>query len=309
MNSIIEPNLTDLSEGALKRWQRVTRLVQLIWNKWHRGYLSELQQRNKWQFQKKNVKVGDLVVLIEDNMPTFKWPLGRVTKIYSGNDTLIRVVKVKAQNGWQSFHKLCDVAYPLPNLQSQPATSIFNLKFMYSAGVLHLTYFLQKLKPSSSRTLLLLSEIQFTRVLNLNEKLDDNLFEVYTDGSKNAGGVVFSVCILKEEIQHEILSFKLDSHNTDFHAELAALGEAAAWAVKTNNKINIFKDIRSSIDALKSHKTKFKFVNSIKEKFCLAEGLAALTWVKAHVGNELTDHFAKLACIDIPRRILFQNLN
>ncbi|GBN32855.1 hypothetical protein AVEN_14027-1 [Araneus ventricosus] len=37
MNSIIEPNLTDLSEGALKRWQRVTRLVQLIWNKWHRA--------------------------------------------------------------------------------------------------------------------------------------------------------------------------------------------------------------------------------------------------------------------------------
>ncbi|GBL89761.1 hypothetical protein AVEN_149075-1 [Araneus ventricosus] len=99
MNSIIEPNLTELSEGILKRWQRVARLMPLIWNKWHRGYLSELQQRNKWQFQKKNVKVGDLVVLIEDNMPTFKWPLGRVTKIYSGNDTLIRVVKVQTQNG------------------------------------------------------------------------------------------------------------------------------------------------------------------------------------------------------------------
>ncbi|GBN91325.1 hypothetical protein AVEN_133422-2-1, partial [Araneus ventricosus] len=47
MNSIIEPNL---SESVLKKWQRVTRLVQLIWNKWHRDYLSELQQRNKWQF-------------------------------------------------------------------------------------------------------------------------------------------------------------------------------------------------------------------------------------------------------------------
>ncbi|GBM86012.1 hypothetical protein AVEN_30513-1 [Araneus ventricosus] len=97
MNSIIEPNLTDLSESVLKRWQRVTRLVQLIWNKWHRGYLSEFQQRNKWQFQKKNVKVGDLVVLIEDNMPAFKWPLGRITKIYSGNDTLIRVLNFKTQ--------------------------------------------------------------------------------------------------------------------------------------------------------------------------------------------------------------------
>ncbi|GFX13816.1 hypothetical protein TNCV_3421281 [Trichonephila clavipes] len=37
--------------------------------------------------------MGDLVVLIEDNMPTFKWPLGRITEIYSGSDALIRVVK------------------------------------------------------------------------------------------------------------------------------------------------------------------------------------------------------------------------
>ncbi|GBM37034.1 hypothetical protein AVEN_31874-1 [Araneus ventricosus] len=47
MNSIIEHNLTDLNESVLKRWQRVTRLVQLIWKKWHRSYLSDLQQRNK----------------------------------------------------------------------------------------------------------------------------------------------------------------------------------------------------------------------------------------------------------------------
>ncbi|GFU57534.1 integrase catalytic domain-containing protein [Trichonephila clavipes] len=30
INSIIEPKLTDLNENALKGWQRVTRLVQLI---------------------------------------------------------------------------------------------------------------------------------------------------------------------------------------------------------------------------------------------------------------------------------------
>ncbi|GFX74738.1 integrase catalytic domain-containing protein [Trichonephila clavipes] len=72
MTSVVEPNLIELKQNALKKWQRITRLVQLIWNKWHRCYLSELQQRNKWQFKKQNVNVGDLVVLIEDNMPTFK---------------------------------------------------------------------------------------------------------------------------------------------------------------------------------------------------------------------------------------------
>ncbi|GFW35550.1 integrase catalytic domain-containing protein [Trichonephila clavipes] len=99
MTSVVEPNLIELKENALKKWQRITRLVQLIWNKWHGCYLSELQQRNKWQFKKQNVKVGVLVVLIEDNMPTFKWPLGRITEIYSGSDALIRVVKVKTEFG------------------------------------------------------------------------------------------------------------------------------------------------------------------------------------------------------------------
>ncbi|GFW04299.1 integrase catalytic domain-containing protein [Trichonephila clavipes] len=112
MTSVVEPNLIELKENALKKWQRITRLVQLIWNKWHRCYLSELQQRNKWQFKKQNVNVGDLVVLIEDNMPTFKWPLGRITEIYCGSDALIRVVKVKTQFG--EYKRTISRVYLLP---------------------------------------------------------------------------------------------------------------------------------------------------------------------------------------------------
>ncbi|GFU27230.1 integrase catalytic domain-containing protein [Trichonephila clavipes] len=115
MTSVVEPNLIELKENALKKWQRITRLVQLIWNKWHRCYLSELQQRNKWQFKKQNVKVGDLVVLIEDNIPTFKSPLGRITEIYSGSDTLIRVVKVNTQFGEykRAISRVCLLPMPV----------------------------------------------------------------------------------------------------------------------------------------------------------------------------------------------------
>ncbi|GFV78857.1 integrase catalytic domain-containing protein [Trichonephila clavipes] len=115
MTSVVEPNLIELKENALKKWQRITRLVQLIWNKWHSCYLSELQQRNKWQFKKQNVNVGDLVVLIEDNIPTFKWPLGRITEIYSGSDALIRVVKVKTQFGEykRAISRVCLLPMPV----------------------------------------------------------------------------------------------------------------------------------------------------------------------------------------------------
>ncbi|GBM97397.1 hypothetical protein AVEN_821-1 [Araneus ventricosus] len=55
-------------------------------------------------------------------------------------------------------------------------------------------------------------------------------------------------------------------------------------------------DSRSSIDTLKGHRTKSKFVNGIKEKFRLAEGLVGIAWLEAHVGipgNDLADRFAK----------------
>ncbi|GBM26198.1 hypothetical protein AVEN_197016-1 [Araneus ventricosus] len=80
-----------------------------------------------------------------------------------------------------------------------------------------------------------------------------------------AGGVGLSVCILKDEIQQTILIYKLNTDNSVFQAELTALGEAAAWAIEANKKINIFSDSRSSMDALKGHRTKSKFVDGIKE--------------------------------------------
>ncbi|GBM80812.1 hypothetical protein AVEN_144538-1 [Araneus ventricosus] len=140
-----------------------------------------------------------------------------------------------------------------------------------------------------------------TRVSELRDKVQDSHFEVYTDGSKVDGGVGFSVCILHGEIQHKIICKKLEPQNTVFQAELATLGEAVDWAIENKKKINIYTDSRSSIEALKSYGSRSKLVISIKNKFCLAEGLVGVAWVKAHVGisgNELADHFDKLASVE-----------
>nr|XP_042913145.1 uncharacterized protein LOC122273148 [Parasteatoda tepidariorum] len=82
MNAIIELELTNLKENRLSRWQRITKLVQLIWRKWQRSYLSELQQRGKWRFEKDNVKIGSLVLIIEDNLPANKWLMGEYLKCF-----------------------------------------------------------------------------------------------------------------------------------------------------------------------------------------------------------------------------------
>ncbi|GFY13197.1 uncharacterized protein TNCV_364441 [Trichonephila clavipes] len=92
-----EPNLTKCKESNLKKWQKITKIVQLMWKFWSRNYLNQLQQRGKWMFEKNNVKIGDLVLIIEENLPTYKWALGRIVELYYGEDKKVRVVKIKTQ--------------------------------------------------------------------------------------------------------------------------------------------------------------------------------------------------------------------
>ncbi|GFW20519.1 integrase catalytic domain-containing protein [Trichonephila clavipes] len=66
LNSIIEPNLINIKESHLRKWEKITRTVRLMWKFWHRNYLNQMQQRYKWMFENNNVKVGDLV-LVKNN--------------------------------------------------------------------------------------------------------------------------------------------------------------------------------------------------------------------------------------------------
>ncbi|GFX86894.1 integrase catalytic domain-containing protein [Trichonephila clavipes] len=93
--SIVEPDLTNLNENRLANWQKITKIIQLIWKRWSVDYLNSLQQRNKWHFEKKNAKIGDRVIIKEDNLPSCQWSLGRINNIYPGKDSKVRVVEVK----------------------------------------------------------------------------------------------------------------------------------------------------------------------------------------------------------------------
>ncbi|GFV32308.1 integrase catalytic domain-containing protein [Trichonephila clavipes] len=99
ITSISEPNLLDKTENTLSRWQKLTKIVQHIWTKWSRDYLNNLQQRNKWQFHKDNVKLNTMVLIKDDNLPVNKWSLGRITKLVPGTDGTVRVVEIKTNKG------------------------------------------------------------------------------------------------------------------------------------------------------------------------------------------------------------------
>ncbi|GBN29614.1 Putative protein in type-1 retrotransposable element R1DM [Araneus ventricosus] len=133
-------------------------------------------------------------------------------------------------------------------------------------------------------------------------------YEVYTDGSRIEDQTGFAVCILQDNINIVNFLFKLKPYNSVFQAELAAIQYAANWAASHNYTVNIYTDSLSSIMALKSARSRSRFVNHAKKEVLSAIDLVGLSWVKAHVGlegNELADRNAKQAVIsgtemDIP---------
>ena len=51
--------------------------------------------QSKWLRQQRNVEVGEVVLVMDDQTPRAHWPLGRVTKSYLGKDAVVRVVDVR----------------------------------------------------------------------------------------------------------------------------------------------------------------------------------------------------------------------
>ncbi|GFX63718.1 integrase catalytic domain-containing protein [Trichonephila clavipes] len=99
ITAIVEQSLLQCESNRLNVWQRITKSVQTIWKRWSLSYLNSLQQRKKWIVNKENLKLGDMVLIREENLPPCKWLLGRVVKIYMGKDKKVRVVDIKTGKG------------------------------------------------------------------------------------------------------------------------------------------------------------------------------------------------------------------
>ena len=92
-----------------RRWRQVQYLANVFWKRWIAEYLPTLQRREKWTKSVRNVRVGDIVILVDYNCERNHWPLGRVIETYTGEDGLVRSVKVFSRSSTfiRPIHKLC----------------------------------------------------------------------------------------------------------------------------------------------------------------------------------------------------------
>ena len=99
LESFPDPASSYQSLSVLRRWHLCQSLVRHFWKRWSGEYLISLQRLSKWHRSPKNLTVGDIVILREDNMTTMKWPLARITQTHAGKDGVVRVVTLKTPTG------------------------------------------------------------------------------------------------------------------------------------------------------------------------------------------------------------------
>ena len=115
--AVPEPSVVDINQNRLSRWQFIQQLYQHFWKRWSSEYLSTLQQRPNWLKQRTSIEVNDLVIIKENQMPSQKWRMGRVIKVYPGDDKVVRVVALKTSDGEikRPISKLCILPIPASN--------------------------------------------------------------------------------------------------------------------------------------------------------------------------------------------------
>jgi len=76
----------------IKRWKHIQSLADQFWRRWCREYRSSLQGRHKWAGKRRNLVVGDVVLVVDELVARCQWPLGRVTAVKTSADGLVRSV-------------------------------------------------------------------------------------------------------------------------------------------------------------------------------------------------------------------------
>ena len=80
-----------------RRWRQVQYISDLFWKRWIREYLPLLQERQKWNQKRGNLKPGDIVIIMDPTAPRGSWPLGRVLEAFHDKRGFARSVRLQTK--------------------------------------------------------------------------------------------------------------------------------------------------------------------------------------------------------------------
>ncbi|UYV74052.1 hypothetical protein LAZ67_11001974, partial [Cordylochernes scorpioides] len=123
------PDLDSIERASLqKRYRFRQRLREDLRKRFRTEYFGFLRQETRRRSKTRPIKVGDLVLIGQDNAKRVNWPLARVVEVYPGRDGPVRVAKLRTSKGVQirpvqrlyNLEIPADLGSTLRSIQSEP---------------------------------------------------------------------------------------------------------------------------------------------------------------------------------------------
>ena len=87
----LPPGLFDKEDLHSRHVRRQAQyLGGVFWWRWSNEHLPTLMEGQKWRSRKENIKVGDLVLLADENYPCGEWPIAHVWEVVADDDGFVR---------------------------------------------------------------------------------------------------------------------------------------------------------------------------------------------------------------------------
>lgn len=95
LNLVPEPGVSDVPTNRLDRYRQLRKMTEDFWERFRTEYIATLQPRTKWQKIGDNLRIGDLVLVKNDNTPPAHWELARVVATHPDRSGIVRNVSLQ----------------------------------------------------------------------------------------------------------------------------------------------------------------------------------------------------------------------
>ena len=92
--------LSDNKVSYQKMFRHIREQLKALWKRWISEYLPSLHRRAKWGTESgADIKVGDLVWMVDEKESCLSYILARIQKLHGGDDNIARMATIKAAIG------------------------------------------------------------------------------------------------------------------------------------------------------------------------------------------------------------------
>ena len=89
-------NEKNILEYGPARWKRIETIADEFWDEWRGNYMYNIgKHREKWFNAQRNAKIGDVVLIKDENQHRMDWPMGIIVAIKKSEDGHVRSATVK----------------------------------------------------------------------------------------------------------------------------------------------------------------------------------------------------------------------